>query len=80
MAVRWPRNASKSEWLDPSKILVDEIVDDSSACSVQQEGGAAVRRMCRAVGLEEPGAHKAMARDADGRSNGELEGGEEVEW
>ena len=53
----------KSEWLDPSKILVDEIVDDSSACSVEQEGGAAVRRMCRAAGLEEPGAaHKGRPR------------------
>ena len=62
------------EWLDPSKIPVDEIVDEWRSQSAK---GRYESAMWRAAGLEEPGTRKANARD--GGSSGELEGGEEVD-
>jgi hypothetical protein len=58
------------EWLGPSKIPVDEIVDEWRSQSARGRYESAT---WRGAGLEEPGTRKAKARD--GGSSGELEGG-----
>jgi len=63
------------EWLNPSKIPVDEIVDEWRA---QSSKGRYESAMWRAAGLEEPGGER-KAEGGLGQSSGELEGGEQVD-
>jgi hypothetical protein len=70
----WHR-PKRHPWLDPTKIPVDEIVDEWRA---QSSKGRYESAMWRAAGLEEPGGER-KAKGGLGQSSGELEGGEEVD-